>query len=199
MTRDTWIVLLGVLLRGNWRWSCQPMGDLGWKTCSKGMAEVSLYNYGFVKCWAPRSSCLTLFSTIFGLDFHVRYSSFSHLPPLIFHSVRGCWDRTQDCCNACLRVRRCNHSSSYAPTVRAQIYSVTENVSSKILNILEFLYPNTVSLSDVSLPNFVCPTTFGVPDFLSPDLSYPGPFEAGPFVARPLGAGYFVGLPLKDH
>ncbi len=29
--------------------------------------------------------------------FYVRYSTLLHLPPLRFHCVGGCWDRTQDC------------------------------------------------------------------------------------------------------
>jgi hypothetical protein len=36
----------------------------------------------------------------FGISsFYVRYSTLHHLPPLRFHGVRGCWDRTQDCCD----------------------------------------------------------------------------------------------------
>jgi hypothetical protein len=31
--------------------------------------------------------------------FYVRYSTQLHLPPLRFHCVGGCWDRTQDCCD----------------------------------------------------------------------------------------------------
>jgi hypothetical protein len=31
------------------------------------------------------------------LYFYVRYSRLLHLPPLRFHCVGGCWDRTQDC------------------------------------------------------------------------------------------------------
>ncbi len=27
------------------------------------------------------------------------YSTLLHLPPLRFHCVEGCWDRTQDCCD----------------------------------------------------------------------------------------------------
>jgi hypothetical protein len=30
----------------------------------------------------------------------IRYSTLLHLPPLRFHCVRGCWDRTQDCCDS---------------------------------------------------------------------------------------------------
>jgi hypothetical protein len=30
--------------------------------------------------------------------FYVLYSALLHLPPLKFHCVGGCWDRTQDCC-----------------------------------------------------------------------------------------------------
>ncbi len=28
--------------------------------------------------------------------FHLRYSTLLYLPPLRFHCVGGCWDRTQD-------------------------------------------------------------------------------------------------------
>ncbi len=31
--------------------------------------------------------------------FYMRYSTPFHLPPLRFHCVRGCWDRTQDSCD----------------------------------------------------------------------------------------------------
>ncbi len=31
---------------------------------------------------------------------YVCYSTLLHLPPLRFHCVRGCWDRTQDCCDS---------------------------------------------------------------------------------------------------
>jgi hypothetical protein len=31
--------------------------------------------------------------------FYVLYSTLLHLPPLRFHCVGGCWDRTQDCCD----------------------------------------------------------------------------------------------------
>ncbi len=32
-------------------------------------------------------------------SFYVLYSTLLHLPPLRFHCVRGCWGRTQDCCD----------------------------------------------------------------------------------------------------
>jgi hypothetical protein len=32
-------------------------------------------------------------------SFYVRYSTLLHLPPLRFHCVGGCWDRTQDSCD----------------------------------------------------------------------------------------------------
>jgi hypothetical protein len=31
--------------------------------------------------------------------FFIRYSTLIHLPPLRFHCVGGCWDRTQDSCD----------------------------------------------------------------------------------------------------
>ncbi len=31
--------------------------------------------------------------------FYVLYSTLLHLPPLRFHGVGRCWDRTQDCCD----------------------------------------------------------------------------------------------------
>jgi hypothetical protein len=33
-----------------------------------------------------------------GFFMYVLYSTLLHLPPLRFHCVGGCWDRTQDCC-----------------------------------------------------------------------------------------------------
>ncbi len=33
------------------------------------------------------------------VSFYVHYSTLLHLPPLKFHCVGGCWDRTQDCCD----------------------------------------------------------------------------------------------------
>ncbi len=33
------------------------------------------------------------------LFFYVPYSTLLHQPPLRFHCVGGCWDRTQDCCD----------------------------------------------------------------------------------------------------
>jgi hypothetical protein len=38
------------------------------------------------------------FFWFFLLFYVVRYSTLFHLPPLRFHYVGGCWDRTQDCC-----------------------------------------------------------------------------------------------------
>ncbi len=42
------------------------------------------------------------------VNFFILYSTLLHLPPLRFHCNDGCWDRTQDCCNAtdALAVRR---------------------------------------------------------------------------------------------
>ncbi len=34
--------------------------------------------------------------------FSLQYSTLLHLPPLRFHCVDGCWDRTQDRCNGCM-------------------------------------------------------------------------------------------------
>jgi hypothetical protein len=31
-------------------------------------------------------------------EFFVHFLTQLHLPPLRFHCVAGCWDRTQDCC-----------------------------------------------------------------------------------------------------
>ncbi len=51
--------------------------------------------------------------------FHVRYSTLFHLPPLRFHRVRGCWDRTQDCCDFGIdSARRSNQSAiSHLPPI----------------------------------------------------------------------------------
>ncbi len=40
--------------------------------------------------------------------FYVLFPTLLHLPPLRFHCVRGCWDRTHDNCDS-LVVRRSNH------------------------------------------------------------------------------------------
>ncbi len=45
------------------------------------------------------------------LDFYVLDSTLLHLPPLRFNCVGGCWDRTQDCCDFGIGVRRSDHSS----------------------------------------------------------------------------------------
>jgi hypothetical protein len=37
---------------------------------------------------------------------NVLYSTLLHLPPLKFHLVGGCWDRTQECATLALAVRR---------------------------------------------------------------------------------------------
>jgi hypothetical protein len=36
---------------------------------------------------------------LFCFFFYVLYSTLLYLPPLKFHCVGGCWDRSQDCCN----------------------------------------------------------------------------------------------------
>jgi len=50
-------------------------------------------------------------------SFYVRYSTLLHLPPLRFHCVGGCWDRTLDSYLRLrqLAVRRSNHSARYHP------------------------------------------------------------------------------------
>jgi hypothetical protein len=40
---------------------------------------------------------LSIFVKIFNRGIFFRYSTLLHLPPLRFHCVGGCWDRTQDC------------------------------------------------------------------------------------------------------
>ncbi len=55
-----------------------------------------------------RSNAVNVFSVRYSLIcyrgiikfvFHVLYSTLLHLPPLRFHCVGGCWDRSQDCCD----------------------------------------------------------------------------------------------------
>ncbi len=50
---------------------------------------------------------------IFGaFSFNVRNSTLLHLPPLRFHCVGGCWDRSQDCCDIGIHSHiRFNHSA----------------------------------------------------------------------------------------
>jgi hypothetical protein len=43
--------------------------------------------------------------------FYVLYSTLLHLPPLRFHCVRRCWDRTQDCCDFGIDSRISSHSA----------------------------------------------------------------------------------------
>jgi hypothetical protein len=38
-----------------------------------------------------------------------------HLPPLRFHGVGGCWDRTQHCCGLGLDSQNSNHSARFHP------------------------------------------------------------------------------------
>ncbi len=48
--------------------------------------------------------------------FYVRYSTMFHLPPLRFHCVGGCWDRTKDSCDyTALTIRSSNHSATSHP------------------------------------------------------------------------------------
>ncbi len=49
--------------------------------------------------------------------FYVRHSTLLHLPPLWFHCVGGCWNRTQDSCDygIFLAVGRSNHLASSHP------------------------------------------------------------------------------------
>ncbi len=43
--------------------------------------------------------CLLKYSPGVFLVFYVLYLTLSHLPPLTFFCVGGCWDRAQECCN----------------------------------------------------------------------------------------------------
>ncbi len=56
----------------------------------------------------PKTKILSLFRSLevffnrgifWILLFFVLYSTLLHLPPLRFHCVEGCWDRTQEWCN----------------------------------------------------------------------------------------------------
>jgi hypothetical protein len=52
----------------------------------------------------PKRGYIHIYSPIiFWLVFlNVRYSTLLYLPPLRFHCVGGCWDRTQDCYDFCV-------------------------------------------------------------------------------------------------
>ncbi len=55
--------------------------------------------------------------------FYVRYSTLLHLPPLRFHCVGGCWDRTRTVATTALAVGRSNHSAKSHPPRRDLIHS----------------------------------------------------------------------------
>jgi hypothetical protein len=65
--------------------------------------QIFKFRYKSVIFASPQQS-------IFFFFFYLRYSTLFHLPPLRFHRVGGCWDRTQDSCdygNFCDRIRTC--------------------------------------------------------------------------------------------
>jgi hypothetical protein len=64
--------------------------------------SYSVYAFS-VQC----SVIYNIFGGDFILIFFVLYSTLLHLPPLKFHCVVGCWDRTVATC--ALAVRRYNH------------------------------------------------------------------------------------------
>ncbi len=55
---------------------------------------IKLYNYITVSIKVKK----ILTEGFFGFFFYVLYSTLLHLPPLRFHCVGECSDRTQDCC-----------------------------------------------------------------------------------------------------
>jgi hypothetical protein len=67
---------------------CYPMSGI--KKCHRLPGEG--------KAWGYLTYFVNLTYTVF-FFFYVLYSTLLHLPPLRFHSVEGCWDRTQDCCD----------------------------------------------------------------------------------------------------
>ncbi len=69
----------------------------------------------FVLIWTGSRDRMSKYLTgrFFGIFFpYVLYSKLLHLPPLIFHCVGGCWDRTQGTvATSALAVRSSNHST----------------------------------------------------------------------------------------
>jgi hypothetical protein len=95
---------------GNWTFSKEddftlPNGE--WKTLPADSLE-RIHNE-FAKECKLQEACnfiaqvlAQFFLREIFLDFYilyVRYSTLLHLPPLRFHCVGGCWDRTQDSCD----------------------------------------------------------------------------------------------------
>jgi hypothetical protein len=56
------------------------------------------FNFGNTIQFEPFKLLKSLRGFFFNLNFfYVRYSTLLHLPPLRFHCVGECWNRTQDC------------------------------------------------------------------------------------------------------
>ncbi len=64
--------------------------------------------------------------------FYVLYSTLFHLPPLRFHCVGGCWDRTQASCDFGFD---CQGSARSHPHIRLQISSTFGQISSTLVQI----------------------------------------------------------------
>ncbi len=72
----------------------QSFGDIEEAAVIMDRTTGKSRGYGFV------SSKQNMDRGICWIFFYVLYSTLLHLPPLRFHCVRGCWNRTQDCCDS---------------------------------------------------------------------------------------------------
>ncbi len=80
---------------------------------------------------------------------HQLYSTLLHLPPLRFHCVGGCWDRTQDSAISALAVR-CSSHWAYILSTLGYISSTLGDISSKLGYISSSLAYISSTLGDIS-------------------------------------------------
>ncbi len=74
---------------------CQTLDTTCHCVCqNRAGGDLSLFIY--ISPWMVENIIGAVLDFLF---FYVRYSTLLHLPPLRFHCVGGCSDRTQDCCD----------------------------------------------------------------------------------------------------
>ncbi len=76
--------------------------------CS-GSILLAVFRIGNIFTWTRIRRSVQLDYRSGSSSFYVLYSTLLPLPPLWFHCVWVCWDRTQDCCNFGFAVRRSNY------------------------------------------------------------------------------------------
>ncbi len=79
------------------------------------MFRCEIQNFRYIITFKKTGGFLYIFIYIFFIYFYVLYSTLLHLPPLRFHCVGGCYDRTQDCATSALAARRSNHLARSHP------------------------------------------------------------------------------------